>query len=211
MAKFEDAGMIVYDIPDTLKPFGNFLRSELRKGGALPVNLSVYLVNWADVPRLNRIIERAKVKYRVEIDNAERLVQKTDGGFHLTKNGRLQRPLRVNILKFDNKTGEEAMRMAREGIAFLVADLHRALDERMKKMLAQSEGELPRRVQIKFIRRLQEAEGLAVAFRLMDDVDVALDALRMAVVAQISAEVATKYLTPDDMADGSEGSNGEAA
>ncbi len=208
---FTDAGMIVYDIPDTLKPFGNYLREQLRKGGALPVNLSVYLVNWADVPRLNRIIQRAKERYRLEIENADSMVQKTEGGFVITQNGRLQRPLRINILKFDDKTGEEAMQMAREGLAFFVADLHRALDERIGKMQKNAEQELPRRVQIKFLRRLQECEGLAVAFRLMEDVEVALDTLRKLVVAQISADVATKYLNPSTQTGEGEGENGEAA
>lgn len=179
----ENAGMIVYDIPDELVGFGAHLRKQLRRAGALPVNLSVYLVNWADVPRLNDIIREAKAQYAVQIDEA---VQNLGG----------RRPLRVNILRFDNRTAAEALDMAREGLTFLVADIHRALNARITKMAENGEAELPRRAQVDFVRRLQDAESMAVAFRLMEDVEVALDALRGAVAARLGAEVAAKYLKP---------------
>lgn len=177
----ENAGMIVYDIPDELVGFGAHLRKRLRRAGALPVNLSVYLVNWADVPRLNEIVRAAKARYAVQIDEA-------------VQNLHNRRPLRVNILRFDNRTAAEALDMAREGLAFLVGDIHRALDRRIAKMADQAEAELPRRVQVDFVRRLQDAESMAVAFRLMEDIEVALDALRGAVAARLGAEVAAKYL-----------------
>lgn len=184
MVALENAGMIVYDIPDGLRTFGNYLRKVLRRAGALPVNLSVYFVNWADVPRINEIIGAAKKKYAIEIADA---VQNVRG---------LTRPLRVNILKFDNATAPEALQMAREGLSWHIAALHASLRKRLAKMQEEGEAELPKRVQVILIKGVLEAEAMAMSFRLMEDVGVALDTLREAVVAQINAEVATKYLKP---------------
>lgn len=183
MVALENAGMIVYDIPDGLRTFGNYLRKVLRRAGALPVNLSVYFVNWADVPRINEIIGAAKKKYAIEIADA---VQNLGG----------HRPLRVNILKFDNATAPEALQMAREGLSWHIAALHASLRKRLAKMQEEGEAELPKRVQVILIKGVLEAEAMAMSFRLMEDVGVALDTLREAVVAQINAEVATKYLRP---------------
>jgi hypothetical protein len=62
-------------------------------------------------------------------------------------------------------------------------------------MRERGEGELPRRVQIELVRKIEEVEAHAVAFRLMESVEEALEAARSAVVAQIGADVATKYMT----------------
>ena len=61
-------------------------------------------------------------------------------------------------------------------------------------MTENGEEELPRRVQVTFARKLEEVYQMAMAFRLMDDVEVAYEAMREAIVAQIGAKVASKYL-----------------
>jgi len=183
MVDLNNCGIIIYDVPDSLKNFANYLRQKLRANGALPVNLSVYMVNWPDVPRLEGIINSARKRYNQDIFEA---LQNTDS--------RMTRPLRVNILKFDNETSDRARQMAYEGLSFFIGEIHMSLNERLKKMLKNSEDELPRRVQVTFARKLEEVYQMAMSFRLMDDVEVAYEAMREAIVAQIGAKVASKYL-----------------
>lgn len=178
-----NCGIIIYDVPDALKNFANYLRQKLRANGAMPVNLSVYMVNWPDVPRLEKIINDARKAYNQDIFEA---LQNTDN--------RMTRPLRVNILKFDNETADRAREMALEGLSFFIGEIHSSLKARIKKMIKNSEEELPRRVQVTFARKLEEVYQMAMAFRLMDDVEVAYEAMREAIVAQIGAKVAAKYL-----------------
>ena len=183
MLDLNNCGIIIYDVPDVLKNFANYLRGKLRSNGALPVNLSVYMVNWADVPRLETIINDARKTYNQDIFDA---LQNIDH--------RMTRPLRVNILKFDNETSDRARQMAYEGLSFFIGEIHSGLKARIKKMIKNSEKELPRRVQVTFARKLEEVYQMAMAFRLMDDVEVAYEAMREAIVAQIGAKVASKYL-----------------
>jgi hypothetical protein len=96
----------------------------------------------------------------------------------------------VNILKFDNETAGRAREMALEGLSFFIGDIHSSLKTRIKKMAKNGEDELPRRVQVSFARKLEEVYQMAMAFRLMDDVEVAYEAMREAIVAQIGAKVA---------------------
>jgi hypothetical protein len=183
MVDLNNCGIIIYDVPDSLKNFANYLRQKLRANGALPVNLSVYMVNWPDVPRLEKIINDARKAYNQDIFEA---LQNTDN--------RMTRPLRVNILKFDNETSDRARQMAYEGLSFFIGEIHMSLKNRIQKMSKNGEDELPRRVQVTFARKLEEVYQMATAFRLMDDVEVAYEAMREAIVAQIGAKVASKYL-----------------
>ncbi len=194
MVNLPDAGMIVYDVPTEVQQFGAYLRRQLRAGGALPVNLSVYLVNWADVPRFERIIAEAKEKYAEELS----AIVET-GGLQAVKNlrakGGLYGRLRVHILKFDDSSAERVTDMAVEGLSYLVADIHASIERRLEKMRERGAEELPRRVQLELCRKIEEVEAHAVAFRLMESVEEALEAARNAVVAQIGADVATKYMS----------------
>ena len=189
MVKLEDAGMIVYDVPTEVQQFGAYLRRQLRASGALPVNLSVYLVNWPDVPRFERIIAEAKEKY-AEVLSAVSPI----GGLQHTGDRTLYGRLRCHILKFDNSSAERVLEMAMEGMAYLIGDIHASIDRRLTKMRERGEAELPRRVQLELCRKIEEVEAHAVAFRLMESVEEALAAARAAVVAQIGADVATKYM-----------------
>jgi len=177
--KLTNMGVIIYDIPDTLKTFGNYLRRKLRAGRALPVNKSVYLINWSDKPHIDRLVEKTKERF------AEKLAE-----FGLRLDAR--------ILKYDDASAEEAYRMAADGLNFLIAGISTSLKSRLDKMAVRGEAELPNAVQVRFIKKLQEAECLAVAFCLMDDVEIALEGARKAVSAQIAADVAAKYLKPSE-------------
>lgn len=190
MVNLSDAGMIVYDVPTQVQQFGAYLRRALRAGGALPVNLSVYLVNWADVPRFEKIIDEAKEKYAEELS----AVAET-GGLQHTGDRTLYGRLRCHILKFDDSSAERVTDMAIEGLSYLIADIHDSIDRRLKKMRDRGGDELPRRVQLELCRKIEEVEAHAVAFRLMESVEEALAAARAAVVAQIGADVATKYMS----------------
>lgn len=190
MVKLEDAGMIVYDVPTEVQQYGAYLRRQLRASGALPVNLSVYLINWADVPRFERIIEESKEKYAEVLAEVQGV-----GGVQNTGTNNLYGRLRCHILKFDNSSAERVREMAMEGMAYLIGDIHASIDRRLKKMREKGAEELPRRVQLELCRKIEEVEAHAVAFRLMESVEEALEAARAAVVAQIGADVATKYMT----------------
>jgi hypothetical protein len=189
MVNLNDAGMIVYDVPTQVQQFGAYLRRQLRAGGALPVNLSVYMVNWADVPRFERIIAEAKEKYAEELSAVD-----TTGGLQHVGDKTLYGRLRCHILKFDDSNADRVRDMAVEGLSYLIADIHASIDRRLEKMRNRAEAELPRRIQIELIRKIEEVEAHAVAFRLMESVEEALEAARSAVVAQIGADVATKYM-----------------
>ncbi len=190
MVNLSDAGMIVYDVPTEVQQFGAYLRRQLRAGGALPVNLSVYMVNWADVPRFERIIAKAKEKYAEELSAVP-----TVGGLQHVGDKTLYGRLRCHILKFDDSSAERVTDMAIEGLSYLIADIHASIDRRLTKMRDRGEAELPRRIQLELCRKIEEVEAHAVAFRLMESVEEALDAARSAVVAQIGADVATKYMS----------------
>jgi len=190
MVNLNDAGMIVYDVPTQVQQFGAYLRRQLRAGGALPVNLSVYMVNWGDVPRFERIIEEAKEKYAEELSAIDET-----GGLQHVGDRTLYGRLRCHILKFDDSNADRVRDMAVEGLSYLIADIHASIDRRLEKMRNRAEEELPRRIQIELVRKIEEVEAHAVAFRLMESVEEALEAARNAVVAQIGADVATKYMT----------------
>ena len=179
MAKLENIGFVHYDIPDRIKTFANQLRRKLRQGRALPASMSCYLVNWPDTPAIEKIIKEAKAAYLEEYPDDEGTI-----------NG-----LVINVLKMDDLTAEEAGRMAVEGLSRMIGQISGSLVKAIKKM-KKDEAELPRRIQVNFVKKMQEAMSLAVAFRLMDDVEVAMDSMKEAVTAQIGAKVAKKYL-PD--------------
>jgi hypothetical protein len=176
MPQIRDLGMILYDIPDTLRSFRNYLRRRLRQGRALPVNLSVYLINWGDLPTVKAILDSAKRDYEDE--------GKLPNGY----------PLNCHIMKYDDVTAEEGHRLALEGLSRLCAEIHSSIAAKLKKMRKTGEKEMPRRVQVTYVKRITEIENLAMAFRLSDDLDIAIEASRKAVVAQIGPEVAEKYM-----------------
>lgn len=172
MIGLSDAGMIVYDVPDSHRDFRNFLRRKLRDGRALPVNKSVYAVKWGDVPRYEAIIAHAKRKHEIENDWM----------------------LQIHIIKFDDVTAEKAGEMALIAMRQMIGQVRASLAAKLKKMEAKGEHEFSRTVQISFVRKLVEVENLAMAFAMSDDVEIALEAARRAVEAQIGAEVAEKFL-----------------
>lgn len=180
MPQIRDLGMILYDIPDTLRSFRNYLRRRLRQGRALPVNLSVYLINWGDLPAVKAILDSAKRDYEED--------GKLPSGY----------PLNCHIMKYDDVTAEEGHRLALEGLSKLCSEIHSSISAQLKKMRKAKLEEMPRRMQVTYIKRITEIENLAMAFRLSDDLDIAIEASRKAVVAQITPEVAAKYLPATD-------------
>lgn len=182
MARLENVGFVHFDIPDKIKRFANRLRKSFRRGRALPASMSCYIVNWPDSPAINAIYEAAKKEY----------VEKYPEDEH-TING-----LIINVLKMDDATAEEAGRMAVEGLTRMCGQIQGSLTKQLKKMKKEGEDELPRRLQVGFCKKMQEALNLAVAFGLMEDVEVALEAMQTAVVAQIGAKVAAKYMKPSE-------------
>ena len=116
------------------------------------------------------------------------------GGLQVVGDRTLYGRQRCHILKFDDSNADRVRDMAVEGLSYLIADIHASIDRRLEKMRNRAEAELPRRIQIELIRKIEEVEAHAVAFRLMESVEEALEAARSAVVAQIGADVATKYM-----------------
>jgi hypothetical protein len=173
MPGLENCGVLHYDIPVSISRFGIWLRKELRKGKALPASKSVYLVNWSDVPRLQGVVDGAKVAYTEKYPEEAATLNR----------------LSVAFLKFDNATGEEARRMAVEGMNRLIAETTDSLKKQIKK--ADGEG-LPRAIQRKFIKRIKECKMLAIAFRLMEDVEGPMAELWTLVEEEIGAEVAAQ-------------------
>jgi hypothetical protein len=184
MPRLENVGFVHFDIPDRIKRFANWLRKKLRKGRALPASMSCYLVNWSDTPMIRQIIDEAKAAYIKEYPDDEGTV-----------NG-----LVMNVLKVDDASAEEAAQMAVEGLARLIGQVQSSLVKALKKIEKDGEIDLPRRIQVGFVRKMQEAMNLAIAFRLMEDVQVALDAMQTAITAQIGAKVAAKYLPKTETA-----------
>lgn len=180
MPQIRDLGMILYDIPDSLRSFRNYLRKRLRQGRAMPVNLSVYLINWGDLPTVQAILDSAKRDYEED--------GKLPNGY----------PLNCHIMKYDDVTAEEGYRLAKEGLSKLCAEIHSSISAQLKKMKKANLDEMPRRMQVTYIRRIEEIANLAMAFRLSDDLEIAIEASRKAVVAQITPEVAAKYLNKTD-------------
>lgn len=178
MPKLENIGFIHFDIPEVIKRFGNRLRKRLRVGRALPASMSCYMVNWPDTPAFEKLIDDAKKlyaeKYPEDLPRVNRLI--------------------INVLKMDDATAEEAGQMALDGLNRLIAQIGDSLTAKLKKMKKAGEDEMPRRVQVTFIKKLQEIECLAMAFRMGDDVELALEAARKIVTAQIGVDVAEKYL-----------------
>lgn len=178
MAKLENVGILHFDVPDEIKSFAGRLRHRLRKGRALPASKSVYIVNWGDVPGIEGMILDAKEGFREKYPED---AHKVDAFI-------------ADFLKVDDVTAEKAHEMAVRGLSHLISEIGRSLKLQLKKIEKLGEAELPRRIQITLINKLKEIECLVVAFRLMEDVDVALEAQRKAIMAQLAAEVMAKHL-----------------
>ncbi len=181
MGKLEEAGILHYDVPDEIRPFAGRLRARLRRGRALPASKSVYIINWADKPALEKMIEKAKESFAEDYPDDAHKVSSFVGDF----------------IKADDVSAEQAHEMAVRGLARLCSEIHSSLAAKLKKMKKAKVGEMPRRVQVSFIHKLKEVECLAVAFRLMEDVEVALEAATKAVMAHLAAEVVAKHLKPE--------------
>jgi len=173
MSGLSEIGILHYDIPGGLNCFWYRLQRVLRSGRALQASKSVYLVNWADVPKVQELIDGAKKAF------AEKYPERVGGLWGL----------RMSFLKFDDATAEEARAMAVDGLSRLISEIGAALKARIEKMREYGEEDLPQRVKRSFAQRVQECEGLAVAFRLMEEVEVALDAVKKVVVAEVGADV----------------------
>jgi len=175
MSNLEEIGILHYDVPTGLQNFYFRLQKVLRSGSALQASKSVYLVNWADMPRVQGLVDSATKDF---------LEKYPEGADKLTG-------LRISFLKFDDVTSEEAHEMAVEGLSRLISEVGTALKTRMEKMQQRNEDELPRRIKRLFAKRLLECEELAIAFRLMEDIEVGLEVLKKAVVAEVGTEVYT--------------------
>jgi len=175
MSKLEEIGILHYDVPTGLQNFYFRLQKVLRGGRALQASKSVYLVNWADMPKIQGLVDGATKDF---------LEKYPEGAAKLTG-------LRISFLKFDDVTAEEAHAMAVEGLSRLISEVGTALKARLAKMKERNEDELPRRIKRLFAKRLLECEELAVAFRLMEDIEVGLEVLKKAVVAEVGTEVYT--------------------
>lgn len=173
MSGLNEIGILHYDIPGTLNCFWYRLQKILRSGRALQASKSVYLVNWADVPKVQELIDGAKKAF------SEKYPERVSGLWGL----------RMSFLKFDDATAEEARAMAVDGLSRLISEIGTALKARLAKMQEREEDDLPQRVKRAFAQRVLECEGLAVAFRLMEDIQVALDAVKSIVVAEIGADL----------------------
>jgi superfamily II DNA helicase RecQ len=173
MSGLNEIGILHYDIPGRLNCFWYRLQRVLRSGRALQASKSVYLVNWADVPKVQELIDKAKEAF------AEKYPDRVGGLWGL----------RMSFLKFDDATAEEARVMAVDGLSRLISEIGAALKARIEKMKEYDEEDLPQRVKRSFAQRVLECEGLAVAFRLMEDVQVALDMVKQIVVTEVGAEL----------------------
>lgn len=180
MAKLENSGILHYDVPDEIRAFAGRLRARLRKGRALPASKSVYIVNWADVPSLERMVEKAKDSFKEDYP----------------ENAAMVATFVADFIKVDDVTAEKAHEMAVRGLARLIGEIGGSLKKQLMKAAKEGETELPRRVQVMLVNKIKEVECLAVAFRLMEDVEVALDGVRQVVCAKIAAEVVAKHLNP---------------
>lgn len=181
MGQLKEVGIIHFDVPDEIRLFAGRLRHRLRKGRALPASKSVYLFNWGDLLGLQQIVEDARESFREKYpDDAQKLGT-----------------LIVDFVKADDVTSEQAHEMAVRGLSNLIGQIHGSLKKQLDKAREEGESELPRRIQITFIHKMEEIEALGMAFRLMDDVGVALEAARKLVSAQIGKDVAEKFLAKE--------------
>lgn len=174
--RLENAGILHYDVPDEIRGLATRLRARLRRGRALLASKSVYIIHWSDEPGISQIIDDAKSAYAKK---------------HPEKEGFVNH-LQINAIKADDATAERLHQMAVSGLSALIGDLHLSLKKKLKKMSDEGETEMDEDIQKRMVKKIEEIEILAVSFRLMDDVGVALDAVRTAVVTQLSAEVAAK-------------------
>ena len=173
MSGLNDIGILHYDVPTGLQNFYFRLQKVMRSGRALQASKSVYLVNWADMPKVKELVDAATKDF---------LDKYPDGAAKL-------QGLRISFLKFDDATAEEAHAMAVEGLSRLISEVAASLKMRVAKMADRNEDELPRRIKRGFAKRLLECEELAVVFRLTEDIEVALDEVKQIVLAEVGAEV----------------------
>lgn len=173
MSGLSDIGILHYDVPTGLQNFYFRLQKVMRSGRALQASKSVYLVNWADMPKVKELVDAATKDF---------LDKYPDGAAKL-------QGLRISFLKFDDATAEEAHAMAVEGLSRLIAEVTVSLKTRVAKMANRNEDELPRRIKRGFAKRLLECEELAVVFRLTEDIEVALDEVKQIVLAEVGVEV----------------------
>ncbi len=154
----ENVGVLHYDIPDKIERFASWLRNALHAGHALPASKSVWLINWADLPRLQGILDRARAKYEEKYPEESALFVN----------------LKFAFLKFDNSSAEEAYQMAVTGLTSFIKDIQRSILHQVRK--ADKTGdEIPQWYKREFVKKMREAKVLAVAFRLMDDVVTPLE------------------------------------
>jgi len=175
MKALENVGVLHYDIPDKIVRFGTWLRNALRAGHALPASKSVWLINWADLPRLQGILDLAKARYEEKYPE--------ESGFFSN--------LKFAFLKFDNATSEQAYQMAVTGLTSFLKDLQKSVLLQARKAAETGEA-IPKWYQREFIKRAREAKILAVAFRLMEDVITPLEETWKMVEDQVGTEMAAK-------------------
>jgi hypothetical protein len=174
----ENVGVLHYDVPDEICRFGDWLRRSLRCGHALPASKSVWLINWADLPRLQGILDLARAKY----------------GEKYPEDSALFARLKFAFLKFDNASSEQAYQMAVTGLTALLKDIQKSVYHQIKRAAERNEPGITREYQRLFVQKVREARVLAVAFRLMDDVVGPLEETWKLVEENVGAEVAARLV-----------------
>jgi hypothetical protein len=173
----ENMGVVHYDVPDEISRFGSWLRSSLRVGHALPASKSVWLFNWADLPRLQGILDMARAKYMQKYPEDTTMFSR----------------LKFAFLKFDNATAEQAYQMALTGLTSFLEDIRKSVLLQVRKAAKTGEA-ISKGYQREFVKRVREAKILAVAFKLMDDVVGPLDETWKMVEDQVGTEIAAKIV-----------------
>lgn len=178
MKALENVGVLHYDVPDEICRFGDWLRRSLRAGHALPASKSVWLINWADLPRLRDILDRARAKYEEKYPEDS------------SQFGRLK----FAFLRFSNESSEQAYEMAVTGLNALLRDIQKSILHQIKRAAEKEEPSISREYQRIFVQKVREARILAVAFRLMDDVVGPLEETWKMVEENVGAEMAARLV-----------------
>ena len=161
-------GVLVYDIPTSLAALGNRLRKLIRKV-SIRVNLSVYMIQWGQKAQIEAMVARAETKSEAKVPN-------------------------IRILKFDSVSDAEARDMAVQGLRDYINGIAAGLRKKVAKMQKEDMTEMEAWAQASFVKKVKEAEGLAVAFQLMEDVEPALKAVSELVEAQLSLDRVRRML-----------------
>ena len=144
-------GVLIYDVPTDEKGTYSKIRSKIGQH-ALRVNLSVWILDWAQKDRVEALIKSIH-----------------EEGSHAD----------IRILKFDESSEPELMVMAREALSNQIEHIRVALTKRMKDLQVElTKAEEPAVINAKrrgailhAKRELATAKTLAFTFNIMQDVD----------------------------------------